>query len=501
MWIKSVAIENFASLVGRQEYDFSEGVNFLAGNNNVGKTTIFRAIDGLFNKFGSSEKYVPRSEEGEFNGHTSVEAVIAGIPKTALELYGLSFLEDFNVDQTDDDLISIRVRRTTQTSSVKVGTKTQKIDEKKLTVFNPQQDRFENPSGIDQNIGQIFDVLGIWADINPDDVGNFSSTKAMGKLIAECFSQLEATEEWGALKSSFENIFSGELAASKEAIEVELLKNVGSSFPGVSSVLINFAFPSVKDLLKNGTINVNDGVQTDITAKGSGLQRALAISIMRTYAGLKDGQENRLLAILMDEPETWLHPSAQIAMAENIKEIAGMHGQLFVSTHSPYMLRGYNADRDGLYVLTKTDGKIGQRRVTDLGILGSRPSLNEISYFAFDDFSEAFHTELFGELQQRFKEQRGRAEFQRKYNSYKGSLDGFDQFLKDHTNASRVNRFRDDAGGRAIEVEESLPVSVRNRIHHRENKNNDPCSSREIGDSISEMIQILKDGILLPCGE
>lgn len=501
MWIKSVSIENFASIIGREEYSFRQGVNFLAGNNNVGKTTIFRAIDGLFNKFGSAESCIPRVGDGEFDGHTSVEAVIEGIPKGALDLYGLKFLENFNLNQSDDSDISIKIRRSTEPLTVKVESKTQKIDEKKLAVFNPEEDRFENPSGIDQNIGQIFDVLGIWADIDPDDVGNFGSTKAMGKLMVECFDQLEATEEWASLKSSFNDIFSGEMASSKAAIEMELLKNVGPGFPGVTSVLIDFSLPKIKELLKNGTISVNDGVQTNITAKGSGLQRALAVAIMRTYADMKNDQENRLLAVLMDEPETWLHPSAQIAMAQNLEEIAGSHGQLFVSTHSPYMLRGYNADRDGLYVLTKSDHGRGQRRVTDLGIMGSRPSLNEISYFAFNDFSEAFHTELFGELQLRFKEHRTKSGFQKMHGSFGGSLVEFDKFLKSCTNVSRSKRLRDDAGNEGMEVEESLPVLIRNRIHHRENKYNDPCSAQEIGSSIREMLDILKSDILSPCEE
>lgn len=344
-------------------------------------------------------------------------------------------------------------------------------------------------------------MLGIWADLNPGDVGNFNSTKAMGRLIGECFSKMEATDEWRALESSFDSIFSGELSDSKATVEAELLKNVGSSFPGVSSVLIDFAFPSVKDLLKNGTISVNDGVQTDITAKGSGLQRALAIAIMRTYADLKEGQQNRLLAVLMDEPETWLHPSAQIAMAQNLEEIAGLHGQLFISTHSPYMLRGYNPNRDGLYVLTKSGRGRSQRKVTDLGIMGSQPSLNEISYFAFEDSSEAFHTELFGELQKRFKDQCQESEFQRTYGSYRRNLDGFDNFLKNHTNVSRVKRFRDDVGDHPTEVEESLPVSIRNRIHHRENKSNAPCGNAELGNSINQMLEIFKGGTLPPCEE
>ena len=45
MYISRIKIKNFKSFKGINEINFSSGVNYLVGNNNAGKTTVFQAID------------------------------------------------------------------------------------------------------------------------------------------------------------------------------------------------------------------------------------------------------------------------------------------------------------------------------------------------------------------------------------------------------------------------------------------------------------------------
>lgn len=49
MYISHLKLVNFKSFENLQNINFTNGKNFLVGNNNVGKTTIFEAIDFLFN--------------------------------------------------------------------------------------------------------------------------------------------------------------------------------------------------------------------------------------------------------------------------------------------------------------------------------------------------------------------------------------------------------------------------------------------------------------------
>ena len=45
MFISKIKLINFKSFKGEHVIEFSEGVNFFVGNNNCGKTTIFKAIE------------------------------------------------------------------------------------------------------------------------------------------------------------------------------------------------------------------------------------------------------------------------------------------------------------------------------------------------------------------------------------------------------------------------------------------------------------------------
>lgn len=45
MYISKIKLTNFKSFKGHHDIEFSKGVNFFVGNNNCGKTTIFKAVE------------------------------------------------------------------------------------------------------------------------------------------------------------------------------------------------------------------------------------------------------------------------------------------------------------------------------------------------------------------------------------------------------------------------------------------------------------------------
>ena len=45
MYISKIRLVNFKSFKGEHIIEFSEGINFFVGNNNCGKTTIFKAVE------------------------------------------------------------------------------------------------------------------------------------------------------------------------------------------------------------------------------------------------------------------------------------------------------------------------------------------------------------------------------------------------------------------------------------------------------------------------
>ena len=69
MYIRKIELHNFKGFSGKHEFIFSKGINFLVGDNNCGKTTIFRAIEFLQNG-GDKDSFINNSKNEE---HVSVE--------------------------------------------------------------------------------------------------------------------------------------------------------------------------------------------------------------------------------------------------------------------------------------------------------------------------------------------------------------------------------------------------------------------------------------------
>ena len=74
MYIRKIKLHNFKGFSGDHKLTLSKGINFLVGDNNCGKTTIFRAVEFLQNG-GSKEDFINNSRNEEY---VSVEIEIVG---------------------------------------------------------------------------------------------------------------------------------------------------------------------------------------------------------------------------------------------------------------------------------------------------------------------------------------------------------------------------------------------------------------------------------------
>ena len=74
------------------------------------------------------------------------------------------------------------------------------------------------------------------------------------------------------------------------------------------------------------------------------MQRAIALGLIQLYArsGALEDDNPTPLILMLDEPETWLHPSAQLKLGEALSKI-GEREQVFIITHSPYLIRKFNS--------------------------------------------------------------------------------------------------------------------------------------------------------------
>ncbi len=144
----------------------------------------------------------------------------------------------------------------------------------------------------------------------------------------------------------------------------ELLRNV---MPSVTSVSLAVQIEEVKDLFSTGvSLSVNDGVDTDVLAKGHGLQRCIVFTLLQT---LILNERNQLVVadgaaplssdpiiLLVEEPELYIHPQLAKLFFDVMASFANTD-QVIYTTHSPLFIDAYEAER--VAIVSKPDPTTG----------------------------------------------------------------------------------------------------------------------------------------------
>lgn len=208
--------------------------------------------------------------------------------------------------------------------------------------------------------------------------------------------------------------------------------------------------------------------------RGEGVQQKLKYEILKMYA-----EQSESCIFAFEEPETNLHPSAQLEMYNSIKELSKSN-QVIITTHSPYIVKKLAEDNiKPIVVKRDVENNVSSISQLDEQVLAHDDyvSMNEINYIAFEEPTVEYHQELFAFLQGGEKTVDGvDAMFEQKYDWFqidnKGKLVMVD--------------------GSPIERKHSLPYCVRNQIDHPNDKNK-IYADREIRKA---SIDIMREAIL-----
>ena len=476
MYFKSLTITNFKSFEGERQITFSKGINYIVGDNNCGKSTIVHALRYLIENVGEQSSLQNKSTTEDL----SVEAIFAGqdlINIVQSEKY--KKLAKYLNNNHEEPYF--RVRRSPKVETITQGRKTAALDGKKITFWNPETQQFENPTGIDTLFRSLVDLVPVLADTTTSEVVDFGTTKPLGRLIAAVSQKFQETDRWTAFQKAHTEAFSdGEesLSSLTEDVTSQVESLVQAQY-GAAKVRLNFDLPDATTFIKGGQLLVTDGnYETPLCDKGTGMQRAVTLALIQVYSNMQHKtKEHAPLTLLLDEPETWLHPRAQIQLGEALAKISEDE-QLFLITHSPYMLRSYSPTKHRLLIFSREDNVPSIQYSDELGLLANQePSLGEITYFAFGIPTVEFHDELWGEIQVISKRKS-----ERKLNTY----------LHDTHRLPYAKKWdRDDKPNDAPE-DATLPYYIRNSIHHPENRLNDPYTDEELAESTESLIAVLK---------
>ncbi|WP_423494521.1 ATP-dependent nuclease [Microbacterium esteraromaticum] len=100
---------------------------------------------------------------------------------------------------------------------------------------------------------------------------------------------------------------------------------------------------ALRGMLQQAVITSRDEIEVSIAERGTGFQSAMVLGILR-YVASRSKQSSGKVVFVIEEPEAFLHPQTQRAMAQILRDIS-KDAQLLVTTHSPVLVDSFSVGR------------------------------------------------------------------------------------------------------------------------------------------------------------
>mgnify|MGYP001577910401 CR=1 FL=1 len=341
MKIKRITIQNFKCL-GPDSIvlDFSDDILVLIGENNVGKSSVLKALTIYF----SGTKTMPA--EYFFNKQIDQSHAVT----IKIEFHRLSDGDKQHqavspyVSSQDGQELWI-LQKSYYYSEDGKG----KCDY--VALVNGEEKK--NPSGLPQNCDDLFtdekmQKIYVEAVKNVSDIAEGAAKTVFGQLFNLLLrSDLEAAPEFTELLGAFEKygaLFRGESQLPKiKEIEEKITEKLSRIIPAKS--IIDADVPKIEKLLPSPNLFSNDGREIDISPEeqGHGFQRALIVALLELFAETKspvDKEVGPCNILLIEEPEIYMHPQMIRKIGDALYSIAEQgKAQVILTTHSPFLIR------------------------------------------------------------------------------------------------------------------------------------------------------------------
>lgn len=328
MNISKITIKNFRSV---KDAEIVPGrFNIFVGQNNHGKTNLFEAMDWFFTGLKKGENIDEIRFGMTGSDEVSVEVEFSGAKAGAERMKNPSNKTKMIEVLGESDIILVK-----RSSS----------DSKKRIIFVNGAWLEKIPTGFDNALNDFLPKFE-YVDTRKyfEDVAKFTKTSPVGVMLSGVLTTiLEKSPQYQKFRHQFEETFGGE----KSDVKVELDKLSGKvkvylekQFPDCTKVAFEVAPPIFDDLLKNFDTTINDGIETKAAEKGDGMQRALMLAILQSYADFRKENEDigKSFLFFIDEGELHLHPTAQRKLKNVLLDLATGGDQVFINTHSSVLV-------------------------------------------------------------------------------------------------------------------------------------------------------------------
>jgi putative ATP-dependent endonuclease of OLD family len=354
MYISEITeIKNYRNMTGKKMY-FNNEMNFLIGENNIGKTNILELINIVFN--------INRFQEKDFY---DIQSPIELKFKICYDDQEIGFFGD-NFDIKDANSVSIRVFQ-------------ERVDTKLEYFYDVPLD-LEIPIRVIKKMNTLY----YYSQRTPSKEIDFRKSQGSGRILNYIVKHSLDTKG----------------IEEKDLVYVDEINGITQEINATIGYLNSVTGDTIQAFINNtpekiisGLLAVGDSSEREITSLGQGIQYSfnIILQILDSIYGVQStrneedfkerlivGEENKKLfpiIIVLDEPEIHQHPYRQRALMKNIHKIIknespqfirliktlfdidGLVGQIFIATHSPNILSNEYKQYIRIYETMKGDSK------------------------------------------------------------------------------------------------------------------------------------------------
>lgn len=162
-----------------------------------------------------------------------------------------------------------------------------------------------------------------------------TAEESIGNMLDLQIRKTQEQEQYKSLLRQLKEVYSPGLEEMSTIVN-DLLKSFIPSIKETKISLLDRYYDQRVHYGHSFSVTINDGVNTPLNRKGSGVQSMVALFLAQYVSTSKQRYENFILAI--DEPESHLHPQG-IHHIKNILDDIALKNQVIIATHSPLLVQ------------------------------------------------------------------------------------------------------------------------------------------------------------------
>lgn len=466
MLLKSIQIKNYRSIEDLSlettvldDNTYSYG---LIGVNEAGKSSILKALalkEGLITL--SSKDFRDKSLNIE------ISFVCMLTPEESKLLIDFIVADSPSYDFTNVDFseVTYSYQYSVAEPKAKIQLKSRLIKDKKASILTLPK----LPTNISLHTSIFWTAEEKYLISAPINLSSFSSDpENISVPLRNCFLLAGISEE--DIEARIANLAgdSTEIEQLQDELGKSVTEHINTVWPNhpikitflISNGLINF---HIKDIGTSGKSKTAD-------QRSDGFKQFVSFLLTISAQNLNEELSNSIL--LLDEPETHLHPQAQEHLLEELKKITknNRNNIVLFATHSNYMIDKSDLSRN--YRIDKVKDKTIKTQLSK-----QNSTYASVNYEVFGIVSTDYHNELYAKLHERYQDADPTDDARSRIKNFDANFFVIVKELK------KNKKFKETPN------EATLPTYIRNCIHHPDN--GDKYTEAELKMSTESLISYL----------